>query len=103
MYTQTYTHTVLLTTPLRQGGLLWVGERCQGGPCMRAVNTLQCGLWVLSLGVSQRNTSLVVSIATSQFPWNGKACGGLEPEWAFWLHVCAMRVFREEKVLGTLT
>jgi hypothetical protein len=66
---------------------------------MPAVNTLQCGLWVLS----QRNTSLVVSMATSQFSWNGKACDGSEPEWAFWLHVCVMRGFREETALGTLT
>lgn len=86
MYTQTY--TLSLAVPLRQEGSPGLERDVRGLPAYQAVNTLQCGLWVLSLGLSQRNTSLVVSMATSQFPWNGKVCDGLEPEWAFWLHVC---------------
>lgn len=104
IYVCIHKHTLPLIAPLRQEGSPESVRDVRGlAPCIPAVNTLPCGLWVLSLGLSQRNTSPVVSMATSLFPWNGKVCDGLEPEWAFWLHVCEMRGFREEKALGTLT
>lgn len=56
--------------------LPWVGEgwhRVPGMPVDEGV--CNRGPWVLNLGHSQRNTSLVVSMATSQFNWNGK------PQW----------------------
>lgn len=92
MYVYTNKHSVS-NSPTEAGGSPGLERDVRGLLAYQPVNILQCGLWVLSLGLSQRNTSLVVSMATSQFPWNGKVCDGLEPEWAFWLHVCAVRGF----------
>lgn len=68
------------------------------GPWGPVRRRLQCGPRVRSLGrpAGQRNTSPGVSMATSQFHWNGKP-RALEPGVALQLHVCTMPARGEEE------